>query len=65
MAFNEDQSRVRKHHGDQNLAVLRRLALGLLRRDKSVKLGAKNKRLKAGRNRDYLLRVLLSTPEVK
>jgi len=65
MAFNEDQNRVRKHHGDQNLAVLRRIALGLLRRDKSVKLGAKNKRLKAGRRRDYLLRVLLSTPEAK
>ena len=60
VAFNEDQSRVRKDHGDQNLAVLRRIALGLLRREKSVKLGAKNKRLKAGRNRDYLLRVLLS-----
>jgi predicted transposase YbfD/YdcC len=60
MAFNEDQSRVRKDHGDQNLAILRRIALGLLRRDKSVKVGAKNKRLKAGRNRDYLLKVLLS-----
>lgn len=60
MAFNEDQSRVRKDHGDQNLAVLRRIALGLLRRDKSVKLGAKNKRLKACRNTDYLLKVLLS-----
>jgi predicted transposase YbfD/YdcC len=60
MAFNEDQSRVRKDHGDQNLAVLRRIALGLLRRDKSVKVGAQNKRLKAGRNREYLLRVLLS-----
>jgi predicted transposase YbfD/YdcC len=59
MAFNEDQSRVRKDHGDQNLAVLRRIALGLLRRDKSVKLGAKNKRLKACRNREYLLKVLL------
>ena len=65
MAFNEEQNRVRKDHGDQNLAVLRRIVLGLLRRDKSVKLGAKNKGLKAGRNRDYLLRVLLSTPEVK
>lgn len=65
MAFNEDQNRVRKDHGDQNLAVLRRIALCLLRRDKSVKLGAKNKRLKAGRNREYLMRVLLSTPEVK
>jgi len=65
MAFNEDQNRVRKHHGDQNLAVLRRIALGLLRRDKSVKLGAKNKRLKAGRNREYLLAVLLSRALVK
>lgn len=65
MAFNEDQNRVRKHHGDQNLAVLRRIALGLLRRDKTVKLGAKNKRLKAGRNRKYLLQVLLSPSEVK
>jgi predicted transposase YbfD/YdcC len=27
MAFNEDQNRVRKDHGDQNLAVLRRIAL--------------------------------------
>ena len=65
MAFNEDQSRVRKDHGDQNLAVLRRIALGLLRRDKSVKIGAKNKRLKAGRNRGYLLKVLLSPAEAK
>jgi predicted transposase YbfD/YdcC len=65
MAFNEDQNRVRKQHGHQNLAVLRRIAVGLLRRDKSVKLGAKNKRLKAGRNREYLLHVLLSPAEVK
>jgi predicted transposase YbfD/YdcC len=65
MAFNEDQNRVRKDHGDQNLAVLRRIALGLLRRDKSVNLGAKNKRLKAGRNREYLLKVLLSPMNAK
>ena len=65
MGFNEDQNRVRKDHGDQNLAALRRIALGLLRRDKSVKLGAKNKRLKAGRNRNYLLHVLLSPTGVK
>lgn len=65
VSFNEDQSRVRKDHGDQNLAVMRRLALGLLRRDKQVKVGAKNKRLKAGRNPDYLLSVLLGVPMVK
>jgi hypothetical protein len=65
MAFNEDQSRVRANHGAQNLAALRRIALGLLRRDKSVKLGAKNKRLKAGRNREYLLQVLLSKAKAR
>ncbi len=65
VAFNEDQSRVRTNHGDQNLAVMRRLALGLLRRDKQVKVDAKNKRLKAGRNPDYLLSVLLGIPMVK
>lgn len=60
MAFNEDPRRVRKDHGDQNPAVLRRMAPGLRRRDKQTKVGAKNKRLKACRNRDYLLNVLLS-----
>jgi len=65
MAFNEDQSRIRKDHGGQNLAALRRISLGLLRRDKSVKLGARNKRIKAARNREYLLRVLLSTADAK
>ena len=33
--------------------------------DKSVKIGAKNKPLKAGRNRGYLLKVLLSPAEAK
>jgi len=65
IAFDEDQSRVRKDHGDQNLAVLRRIALGLLRRDKSVKIGAKNKRLKAAGNRSYLLKVLLAPTAAK
>jgi predicted transposase YbfD/YdcC len=65
MAFNEDQNRVRKDHGDQNLAVLRRIALGLLRRDTSIKLGARNKRLKACRNREYLLQVLIPPQKAK
>ncbi len=65
VAFNEDQSRVRKNHGPENIAIMRRLALGLLRRDKSVKIGAKNKRLKAGRNPDYLMKVLLLPTSVK
>lgn len=65
IAFNEDQSRVRKDYAAQNLAVLRRIALGLLRREKSVSAGVKTKRMKAGRNRDYLLKVLMSTGNAK
>ena len=45
MAFREDESRVRR--AAQNLAVLRRLALNLLRQDPTTKIGVKDKRLKA------------------
>lgn len=61
MAFREDECRVRVDHGAENLAVMRRLALSLLRRDTTVRLGAKNKRLKAGRNPNYLLKLITQT----
>lgn len=57
MVFREDESRVRKGHGPENLAVLRHIALNLLH-DDSTPLGIKNKRLKAGWNTDYLTHLL-------
>ena len=48
--------RVRKDNGPENLAAFRRIALNLLKRDKSVTLGIHNKRLKASRNRDYMFK---------
>ena len=58
IAFREDESRVRHGHADQNLAVLRRLALNLLRQEPTAKVGIKAKRLKAGWDQAYLLKIL-------
>jgi predicted transposase YbfD/YdcC len=58
IAFNEDHSRVRKDNAPQNYAVLRHMALNLLKQEKTVKAGIKAKRLKCGWDADYLLKVL-------
>jgi predicted transposase YbfD/YdcC len=65
MGFNEDQSRVRTDHGDDNLAAIRRIALNLLKQDKSRKIGIANKRLKACGNWKYLLSVVTGTSNAK
>jgi predicted transposase YbfD/YdcC len=58
IAFDEDQSRVRKDHAPANLAVLIQMAVNLLKQEKSAKGGIKAKRLQAGWNENYLLTVL-------
>lgn len=61
MAFREDESRVRKDHAPQNLAILRHIALNLLKQESSLKVGVKAKRLRAGWDEQYLLKVLHHT----
>ena len=58
IAFREDESRVRKDHGAQNLAILRHIALNLLKQETTCKLGVFNKRLKAAWDLDYMRTVL-------
>lgn len=58
IAFREDDCRIRKGNGAENFAVLRHIALNLLRREKTVKRSLKGKRMKAAWDKDYLLKVL-------
>ena len=58
VAFREDESRLRKGAAAENMAVLRHIALNLLKREKTAKVGVRAKRNKAGWDDAYLLRVI-------
>src|SRR5262245_20432841 len=58
VSFREDDGRVRQGNGAQNMAVLRHMALNLLRREAGHKRGIKARRKRAGWDRDYLFQVL-------
>lgn len=58
VSFGEDACRVRKDHGPENFSRLRRIALNLLQNEITNKRGIKIKRLRAGWDADYLLKVL-------
>ena len=57
VTFREDQSRLRTGHGAENCAVLRPIALNLLRQEPSTK-SLPRKRLACALNPDYLLKGL-------
>ncbi|MGA3131490.1 MAG: ISAs1 family transposase [Terracidiphilus sp.] len=58
VSFGEDLDRKRTGNAAQNFSILNRIALNLLRQDKSTQLGIKGKRLKAGWDNNYLLQIL-------
>lgn len=56
--FREDDSRVRTGHAATNLATLRRIALGLVKRETTEKVGVQTKRQIAGWDTSYLEKIL-------
>jgi predicted transposase YbfD/YdcC len=58
VAFSEDASRKRNKNAAQNYSVLLKIALNLLKNEKTEKQGIAGKRLKAAWNESYLLKVL-------
>ena len=58
VTFREDQCRVRKDHGPQNMNILRQIGHNLLKNETALKVGIQGKRLNAGCDEDYLRKVL-------
>ena len=58
VAFREDDCRVRAKNAAANFAVVRQHALGLLKQRTETKIGIKNRRLRAGWDNNFLLRVI-------
>ena len=58
VSFGEDACRVRKDNAAHNLALLRRLALGQLKAETTLKVGIQSKRRRAGWDLAYLGKVM-------
>jgi predicted transposase YbfD/YdcC len=58
VSFHEDDSRKREGYAAQNFSLINRIALGLIKNENSKKSSVKRKRLEAGWNNDYLLKIL-------
>ena len=58
VGFGEDLSRKRAGHSAQNFSLLNRIALNMLKQEKTSKRGIKGKRLNAAWDHPYLLKLL-------
>jgi len=54
VSFNEDKSRKRDRNAAENYSVILRMALNLIKNEKSTKRSVRTKRLKAGWDNEYL-----------
>jgi predicted transposase YbfD/YdcC len=60
VTFCEDESRIRKQNSPENFALLRRLAINLLKQEKTSKESLKMKRYRTAMDNNYLVQILNS-----
>ena len=60
VTFCEDENRIRKQNSPENFALLRRLAINLLKQEKTSKQSLKMKRYRAAMDNNYLVQILNS-----
>jgi predicted transposase YbfD/YdcC len=58
VSFDEDQCRLRSGNAAANFSFLNKVALSLLKKERTAKIGIKSKRLKAGWDEKYMMKVL-------
>lgn len=58
VVMREDESRIRKDHSAENMAVVRHIAINLLKQEKTLKVGTQAKRLRAACDNDYLGKII-------
>jgi predicted transposase YbfD/YdcC len=58
VSFNDDLNRSRTGNSQENLSIIKRMALNLLKQDKSTKVGITVKRKKAGWDNEYLKKII-------
>ena len=57
MTFREDQQRKRANHAAANFAIVRKITLNILKKDKG-KESLNSKRLKAAWNKEFLIKII-------
>jgi len=57
-AFNQAQCCIRSFNSPRNLAVFRGMALNAVNQETTLKLSLRQKKLRAARNDDYLMKIL-------
>ena len=65
VAFREDESKIRVGFSAENVGLIRRIALNLLKQEKTHKRGIESRRKRAGWDRDYLWKVLTADQSIK